>query len=331
MLGDKAGRRVGDHIHPCNGVMPRTLSGVTDSPAIEVQGATRRFGDVLALDNIALTIDAPATGLLGRNGAGKSTLMKAILGLVRLDAGTVRVLGHDASHAGDEVRRRIGYAPEHECLPPELTAADLVRHLAELRGLSRADAIRRASEVLFAVGLEEERSRVIGSFSLGMRQRVKIAQTLVHAPELIILDEPTNGLDPSQRSEMLDVIRRVSRDLGVRVLISSHILDDIRRTCDAVVVMRDGAVTLTRPLAAEAGEHDVVRVETVDAAAPLVAALVAASVDCEATGDHALRAVVRNDDDRLRIRDAAASTGVGLRRMLPDGPSIEDELLEAIG
>jgi len=304
---------------------------VTGHPVIEVHGATRRFGSILALHNVDLTIDAPATGLLGRNGAGKSTLMKAILGLVRLDEGTVRVLGHDAARDGDEVRRRIGYAPEHECLPPELTAADLVRHLAELRGLSRADAIRRASEVLFAVGLEEERSRVIGSFSLGMRQRVKIAQTLVHAPELIILDEPTNGLDPSQRAEMLEVIRRVSRDLGVRVLISSHILDDIRRTCDAVVVMRDGAVTLTRPLAAEAGEQDIVQIETVQMAAPLITALTREGLDCEATGDHTARIVVRNPDDRLRIRDAAATTGVGVRRLLPDGPSIEDELLEAIG
>ena len=206
--------------------------------AIEVRGASRRYGSIQALDNVTLTIDAPATGLLGQNGAGKSTLMKAILGLVRLDAGEIDVLGHNARHDGEQVRRRIGYAPEHECLPPELTAADLCRHLAELRGLSRADAIRRASEVLFAVGLEEERSRVIGGFSLGMRQRVKLAQALVHAPDLIILDEPTNGLDPAQRAEMLDVIRRVSRDLNVRVLISSHILDDIRRTCDAVVVMR---------------------------------------------------------------------------------------------
>ena len=113
--------------------------------AIEVRGASRRYGSIQALDNVTLTIDAPATGLLGQNGAGKSTLMKAILGLVRLDAGEVRVLGHNARRDGEQVRRRIGYAPEHECLPPELTAADLCRHLAELRGLSRADAIRRAS------------------------------------------------------------------------------------------------------------------------------------------------------------------------------------------
>ena len=305
--------------------------GVTAVPAIEVHGARRAYGNIVALDDVTVRIDAPATGLLGRNGAGKSTLMKAILGLVRLDAGEIEVLGQDTRSAGDRIRRRIGYAPEHECLPPELTAADLVRHLAELRGLSRTDAIRRASEVLFAVGLEEERSRVIGSFSLGMRQRVKLAQALVHAPELIILDEPTNGLDPIQRSEMLEVIRRVSHDLGVRVLISSHILDDIRRTCDHVVVMQQGRVTLDRPLAAAAGETDVLRAETVEIAAPLVAGLVAAGLTCEAIDARTARIAIRDDRDRDVVRDVAATTGVGLRRLHPDGPSIEQELLEAIG
>ncbi len=298
---------------------------------IEIVGASRRYGTIQALDNVSLTIDAPATGLLGQNGAGKSTLMKAILGLVRLDTGDLRVLGHDARREGEQIRRRIGYAPEHECLPPELTAADLVRHLAELRGLSRADAIRRASEVLFAVGLEEERSRVIGSFSLGMRQRVKIAQALVHSPDLIILDEPTNGLDPTQRNEMLGMIRRVSRDLGVRVLISSHILDDIRRTCDAVVVMRAGAVTLARPLQAAAGEDDILRAETVLESAPFVARLVAAGLACDPIDERTTRVTIRSDRDREQIRDAAAETGVGLLRLHPDGPSIEDELLAAIG
>jgi ABC-2 type transport system ATP-binding protein len=244
---------------------------VEQPTAIEVRGASRRYGGIQALDNVTLTIDAPATGLLGQNGAGKSTLMKAILGLVRLDAGEVQVLGHDARRDGEQVRRRIGYAPEHECLPPELTAADLCRHLAELRGLSRADAIRRASEVLFAVGLEEERSRVIGSFSLGMRQRVKIAQALVHAPELIILDEPTNGLDPTQRAE------------------------------------------------------------TVSDSAPFVAAMTAAGLDCTVIDATTTRVVIRSERDRDVLRDTAASTGVGLRRLHRDGPSIEDELLEAIG
>src|SRR5262249_53907876 len=135
---------------------------------------------------------------------------------------------------------RMGYMPERECLPRGMAARDLVVHLAELRGLPRRAAVLRASEVLFQVGLEEERNRLIGTFSTGMRQRVKLAQALVHGPELVVLDEPTNGLDPAGREEMLEIVRRLSADLGIRVLLSSHVLEDVARTCDAVVVLREG-------------------------------------------------------------------------------------------
>ncbi|MEY4226414.1 MAG: hypothetical protein RL190_1171, partial [Actinomycetota bacterium] len=158
-----------------------------------------------------------------------------------------------------------------------------------------------------------------------------LAQALVHAPELVILDEPTNGLDPAQRAEMLEVIRRVSRDLGVRVLISSHILDDIRRTCDHVVVMRAGRITLDRPLAARAGEDDLMLIETVADPAPLQALLAGRGIQVEAAGEHRLQARITGPTDRTAIRDAAAECGAGLRRLHPAGPSIEDELLEAIG
>ena len=137
--------------------------------------------------------------------------------------------------------------PEHECLPSWMTARDLVVHLGELRGLPRRIAVLRTSEVLFQVGLEEERLRLIGTFSTGMRQRVKLAQALVHSPELVVLDEPTNGLDPQGREEMLELVRRLSRDLGIRVLFSSHVLEDVERTCDAVVVLRDGRVAAPGP------------------------------------------------------------------------------------
>ena len=191
---------------------------------------------------MSVELTTPAIGLLGANGAGKSTLMRALLGLVEPDAGSARLLGIDAAARGLELRRRIGYMPEHECLPSWMTARDLVVHLGELRGLPRRIAVLRTSEVLFQVGLEEERLRLIGTFSTGMRQRVKLAQALVHSPELVVLDEPTNGLDPQGRDEMLELVRRLSRDLGIRVLFSSHVLEDVERTCDAVVVLRDGRV-----------------------------------------------------------------------------------------
>jgi len=231
---------------------------VSGPPAIEVR-AVRRYGPVVALAGVDMAIDAPATGLLGRNGAGKSTLMKAILGLVRLDEGAVRVLGRDAARDGDAIRRRIGYAPEHECLPPELTAADLVRHLAELRGLSRADAIRRASEVLFAVGLEEERSRVIGSFSLGMRQRVKLAQALVHAPELVILDEPTNGLDPQGIIDIRNLILRLRDDEGKTVMLSSHQLSEVELIASRMVIINKGTTVV------EGSVRDLLRADDINA------------------------------------------------------------------
>ena len=211
-------------------------------PVIEAAGVSKRYGDVQALDGVSVVVDAPATGLLGANGAGKSTLMKSLLGLVRPDAGTIRVLGIDAGHGSRELRVRLGYMPEHDCLPTGMTAHDMVVHLAEMRGLSRRDATLRASEVLFQVGLEEERARLIGTYSTGMKQRAKLAQALVHDPDLVVLDEPTNGLDPAGRVEMISLVRRLSRDLGIKVLLSSHVLEDVERTCDAVVVLRAGQV-----------------------------------------------------------------------------------------
>ena len=215
------------------------MAGV--SHAIAAERLTVRYGDVVALDDVTVALEAPSIGLLGANGAGKSTLMKALLGLVNPTSGSVQVLGFDAAHRG-ELRRRLGYMPEHDCLPPQMTARDLVLHLGELRGLPRRAAALRASEVLFQVGLDEERSRLIGTFSTGMKQRVKLAQALVHAPDLVVLDEPTNGLDPAGRDEMLLIVRRLWENLGVRVLLSSHVLSDVERTCEAVLLLREGHV-----------------------------------------------------------------------------------------
>ena len=209
---------------------------------IAARGLSVSYGSIRALDDVSLDVDALAIGLLGANGAGKSTLMKVLLGLVQPDGGAVAVLGVDAIERASEIRRRVGYMPEHDCLPTAMTARDLVVHLAELRGLPAPPAVLRASETLFQVGLEEERSRLIGTFSTGMKQRAKLAQALVHAPELVVLDEPTNGLDPAGREEMLPLVRRLSSELGIAVLLSSHVLEDVERTCDAVVLLRDGTV-----------------------------------------------------------------------------------------
>jgi ABC-2 type transport system ATP-binding protein len=298
-------------------------------PLVEAAGLCKRYGAVTALDGVTLTVGERAVGLLGANGAGKSTLMKAMLGLVRPDAGRVRVLGMDATRQAWRIRRLLGYMPEHSALPMGMTARDLVVHMGELRGLPRRVAVLRASEVLFQVGLEEERSRLIRTFSVGMRQRTNLAQAIVHSPRLVILDEPTNGLDPAGREEMLALVRRLSSDLGIAVVMSSHVLEDVARTCDAVVVLRDGRVAATRPLAGgEEGVHQL-RVSLIGEAGPFVAALAARGVAARDSDGDVL--VGGEEEAVLRaVRDAAAETGVGLRALVPAGPTLEDVLIETM-
>ena len=221
--------------------------------------------------------------------------------------------------------------PERDCLPLEMSARDLVVHMAELRGLPRRVAVLRASEVLFQVGLEEERSRLIGTFSTGMKQRTKLAQAIVHAPELVVLDEPTNGLDPSGREEMLSLVRRLSSDLGIAVLLSSHVLEDVTRTCDAVVVLRDGRlVTSERIDEMEGLSDDGVLVRVTGDADAFAAALVARGLTAQPRDDGLVVTGPSMDAVLDGVRDAAAEVGVGLREMRPAGPTLEDALVDAL-
>ena len=298
---------------------------------IAVEGLVKRFGAVTALDGVTLALDAPATGLLGANGAGKSTLMRLLLGLVRPDEGGVSVLGVDAARDAAEVRRRLGYMPELDCLPLEMTARDLVVHIAELRGLPRRDAVLRASEVLFQVGLEEERSRLIRTFSTGMKQRAKLAQALVHSPELVVLDEPTNGLDPSGREEMLALVRRLSSELGIAVLLSSHVLEDVTRTCDAVVVLREGrVVTAGRIDEMEGLAGDGVLVRATGDLEAFAGRLAARGLTARPRDGGVAVGGAPEDDLLDGVRDAAAEAGIALRELRPAGPTLEDALVEAL-
>jgi ABC-2 type transport system ATP-binding protein len=303
-----------------------------DAPLIETEGLAKAYGAVRALDGVTVRISARATGLLGANGAGKSTFMKSILGLLRPDAGRMHVLGIDAAREPGEIRRRLGYMPELDCLPLDMTARDIVVHMAELRGLPRRDAVLRASEVLFQVGLEEERSRLIRTFSTGMKQRTKLAQAIVHSPELVILDEPTNGLDPSGRDEMLSLVRRLSSELEIAVVISSHVLEDVTRTCDAVVVLRDGRVVTEGPIdGMSGGTGDGVLARVGGDAGAFAAALAARGLRAEGDGDGV---TVRGGADEGAlldgVRDAAADAGVALRELRPAGRTLEDALVDAI-
>jgi ABC-2 type transport system ATP-binding protein len=305
-------------------------------PLVEIHGVTKRYGAIVALDDVSASVTERAVGLLGANGAGKSTLMRAILGLIKADAGSIRVLGIDASKPTWEIRRLLGYMPEHNSLPLGMTARDLVVHMGELRGLPRRVAVLRASEVLFQVGLEEERSRLIRTFSVGMKQRTNLAQAIVHSPGLVILDEPTNGLDPAGREEMLTLVRRLSAELGIAVVMSSHVLEDVARTCDSVIVLREGRVAATRAIdhAAAATQGDVQVRITGDAARFTQAATgLGLTVQGDGDGDGAWLLVRGKDADGVLagVRDAAVVAGVGLHELRPAGPTLEESLIGAIG
>ena len=303
--------------------------------SIETAGLVKRYGDVPALDHVDLAVPRAAVGLLGPNGAGKSTLLKILLGLTRPNAGHARVLGQDVVRQGRELRMRLGYMPEAETLPDGATAADFVSHMAEMSGLPRRAARQRAADVLYHVGLDEERYRLIKGFSTGMKQRVKLAQAIVHDPELVFLDEPTNGLDPSGRDEMLRLIDRIHRQLGILVVLSSHILDDVERVCDYVVVLDGGRVVASQPLrVAEDATADLhVRID--GDPTPFLRALAGLGLQARAAGIEygTDEFIVHRDGDRTldAIRDAAAASGSSLRLLRPATRSLEDLYVDAVG
>ncbi len=288
----------------------------------------KRWGATTALAGASFEVGHGVTGLLGSNGAGKTTLVGLILGLHPADEGTLEVLGLDPTAAGPTVRERLGYVPEHEALPPDVRAHDLVRHLAEVHGLPRRDATARASDALWHVGLGEERHRPVGTMSTGQRQRVKLAAALAHDPALLLLDEPTNGLDPLQREDMLALIRRIGTELGIDVVLSSHLLEEVERTCDAAVILAAGQVVAS-------GSMDALRsggsglVVDVDGGAELLAGrLRTAGLEVSVDG---LRLVVEGaaDAGADAVRDAAAAQRIGLRRVQARTATLEDVFLAA--
>jgi ABC-2 type transport system ATP-binding protein len=303
--------------------------------SIETSGLVKRYGDILALDHVDLAVPRAAVGLLGPNGAGKSTLLKILLGLSRPNGGTATVLGRDAVADGRELRMRVGYMPETDTLPDNATAADFVSHMAEMSGLPRRAARQRAADVLYHVGLDEERYRLIKGFSTGMKQRVKLAQAIVHDPELVFLDEPTNGLDPLGREEMLELIGRIHRQLGILVVLSSHILDDVERVCDYVVVLDGGQVVASQSLHVPDDTTADLHVRVDGDAGPFLERLdtlgiVARPAGIEYTTDEFV--VTRHGDGTLdAIRDVAATTGSPIRLLRPATRSLEDLYVDSVG
>jgi len=216
---------------------------------VSLTDVTIRYGSLLAVDSVTAEFPLGAVGLLGRNGAGKSSILKALLGLVRPASGSLRILDLSPLARGAEIRRRVGYMPEHDCHISGLNGYETVLLAAQLTGLPRLDAARRAHEVLYLVGLGEQRYRFVAGYSAGMRQKVKLACALVHDPELLFLDEPTNGLDPRGRLEMLGLVRLLETDFAKSVVLSSHILQDVENVCHSVVLLEQGRLLTAGPLA----------------------------------------------------------------------------------
>jgi len=297
-------------------------------PTIRADDVAKRWGSTPVLDGTSFEVASGVTGLLGANGAGKTTLLGLVLGLHRPDRGTLSVFGLDPTRAGPEIRARVGYAPEHHQLPPDVRAIDLVRHVAEIHGLPRRAAITRASDALWQVGLGEERVRPLGTMSTGQRQRVKLAQAIAHDPALVLLDEPTDGLDPVQRDEMLALIRRVGTEFGIDVVLSSHLLEEVERVCDGVVIIGDGRVLAAGPLdTLRAGATGVV-VELDDHVEEVSARLRARGCEVTAAGTHL--EVTGPDGLTELVRDAVADTGAALRRLEARRIRLEDVFLQEV-
>ncbi|GGL33600.1 ABC transporter ATP-binding protein [Phycicoccus endophyticus] len=300
-------------------------------PVVRVEGLTKDYGPVLALDSLTLDIGEGTTGLVGANGAGKSTLLKILLGLVPATSGRAEVLGHDVEEEGPQVRATVGYLPEHDCLPPDVSASDFVVHLAMMSGLPRLAARERAAEVLRHVGLAEERYRPMGGYSTGMKQKAKLAQALAHDPRLVLLDEPTNGLDPAARDEMLGLVRRIGHDFGIAVIVTSHLLGELERVSDHVVVLDAGRLLRASRTDEFLDATGTLLVEVLgeDAQGRMATALATAGIGVRERGS-ALSVDLTGSGPDVRdvVRDAASDLGLGLVRMQADHRHLEDVFAE---
>ena len=290
---------------------------------IRLDSLTKRYGPVTALDGLAIELEPGIIGLVGSNGAGKSTLIRILLGLLHPTEGRAFVMDLDVTRQGTAVRSLVGYMPEHDALPPDLPATELVTHMAELSGLPRSAARERTADVLRHVGLYEERYRPIAGYSTGMRQRVMLAQALVHDPRLLLLDEPTNGLDPAGREDMLGLIRRTGTEFGIAIVLASHLLGEIERVCDFLVAIEAGRLVQAAPLASFTGRTGTVRIELDDDATAVADRLGVAGLSCRVDGRNV---IVTLSDERAydTIRDTVADLGAGLIRVEQERRTLED-------
>jgi ABC-2 type transport system ATP-binding protein len=303
------------------------------APVVQLDDVTVIYGKNRALKNVTATFARGAVGLLGPNGAGKSTMLKALLGFVKPDDGRMDVLGMNVARDPLKIRARIGYMPESDAQIPGMNAVSFVAYCGELAGLPPVDAMQRAHEVLYYVGLGEARYRNVETYSTGMKQRIKLAQALVHDPDLLFLDEPTNGMDPKGRDEMLELVRDLAHNKSVSLILSSHLLPDVEYTCDSVVVMDKGQVATQGPideLKGPAGRVFELRVK--GDLRGFIDVLASEGMDVHATDEDVMRVFVpAGAGDQQAIFSAASRFGAQVRHLRPSVPTLEDVFAKAIG
>jgi ABC-2 type transport system ATP-binding protein len=301
-------------------------------PVVTLRSVSVAYGRNWALRDVTATFRPGAVGLLGPNGAGKSTMIKSLLGFVRPDQGEMRVLGLDVAQSPLEIRSRIGYLPENDAHIPGMTAVAFVAYCGELAGLGPIDAMQRAHEVLYYVGLGEARYRNVETYSTGMKQRIKLAQALVHDPDLLFLDEPTNGMDPKGRDEMLELIRDLGHNKGVNLILCSHLLPDVEYCCDYVVIMDKGRVATEGPIVVLKGTRGrVFEVRVKEGNARLVDACRAAGFECHETEEDVMRVFVPEGGTAADLFGLAAREHLQLRHLRPSVPTLEDVFARAVG
>jgi ABC-2 type transport system ATP-binding protein len=304
----------------------------TSTPVVRLTQVSVAYGTQRALSDVTASFPPGAVGLLGPNGAGKSTMLKALLGFVAPDSGEMRVFGLNVAEVPLEIRGRLGYMPETDAHIPGMNAVSFVAYCGELAGLPATDAMQRAHEVLFYVGLGEARYRNVETYSSGMKQRIKLAQALVHDPDLLFLDEPTNGMDPKGRDEMLELIRDLAHGKGMNLILSSHLLPDVEYTCDHVVVLDKSRVVAEGPIKDLKGPGGrVYEVRVKGDHDGFVETLRAAGIECRDTDEDVMRVFVSETEDSRTLFALAARQGVQVRHLRPSVPTLEDVFAKAVG
>lgn len=299
--------------------------------SLEIKDIHFSYGKVRALEGVSLDLPQGAIGLLGPNGAGKSTLLRILLGFLCPDRGEGRILGYDIKHQQPQIRRYVGYMPEDDCFIPGMDAVSFTSFLGELSGMLRQEAMKRAHEALYYVGLEESRYRLVETYSGGMKQRLKLAQALVHDPRLIFLDEPTSGLDPQGRKEILDLIMDISSKKEIQVLISSHILPDIELTCSYVVILNKGKVAAEGDISKLKEIRDLYEIKVKGEAEGFLQKLRSLKCQVEETEDGILKVYWPPRKNVQEIFRIAAEEKIQLRHFVKSETSLEDLFAKSVG